>query len=114
MVYLKIGIAKVLFGNVKFWFLDTHCISKSCFCIKFKFFNFFSLDREAELAIVYLLTLVLTLAHLHYAICVVIQMCQHLKISCFKIKNYGEERLLDEQDDTAEQNDSKSSSAFQV
>jgi hypothetical protein len=41
-------------------------------------------------------------------------MCEHLKIKCFKIKNFGEERLLEQQDDTTEQNDSKSNSAFEV
>ena len=76
------------------------------------------LPRAAELVIVYVLTLGLTLAHLHYAVCVVIQMCGHLKIKCFQIKNYGEERLLDDTDDAAdvdlhdrEQSESKSSAA---
>jgi ethanolaminephosphotransferase len=63
--------------------------------------------REAELAVVYLLTAGMTLAHLHYAVCVVIQMCGHLKIKCFKIKNFGEERLLDQ-----EQSETKSTSAL--
>ena len=66
--------------------------------------------REAELAVVYLLTAGLTLAHLHYAVCVVIQMCGHLKIKCFQIKNFGEERLLDHQDQ--EQIETKSTSAL--
>ena len=76
-----------------------------------------ALPRAAELAIVYVLTLGLTLAHLHYAVCVVIQMCGHLKIKCFQIKNFGEERLLHDADDAdadadnREQSESKSGSA---
>jgi len=75
-----------------------------------------ALPRVAELAIVYVLTLGLTLAHLHYAVCVVIQMCGHLKIKCFQIKNLGEERLLHDDSDDAdldnrEQSESKSGSA---
>ena len=57
------------------------------------------LPREAELILLYLLTAALTLGHLHYAVCVVTQMCGHLKIKCFQIKNLGQERLLDDQDD---------------
>jgi hypothetical protein len=60
------------------------------------------LPEKAELALLYILTAGLTLAHLHYAVCVVIQMCGHLKIKCFQIKNFGEERLLDDQDDQIE------------
>ena len=40
------------------------------------------------------MTLGYVVAHLHYAVCVVIQMCGHLKIRCFHIKNVAEERLL--------------------
>jgi hypothetical protein len=73
------------------------------------------LPVTAELAVVYVLTLGLTLAHLHYAVCVVIQMCGHLKIKCFQIKNLGEERLLHDADDddldSREQSESKSGSA---
>lgn len=54
---------------------------------------------QAELVLLYVLTAALTLGHLHYAVCVVAQMCSHLKIKCFKIKNLGQERLLDDQDD---------------
>jgi len=38
-----------------------------------------------EMAMVYALLLLVTLVHLHYVICVVIQMCEHLKIDCFRI-----------------------------
>ena len=44
-----------------------------------------SLPLAGELAVLYLLTAFLTTAQLHYAICVLIQMCDHLKIQCFKI-----------------------------
>jgi ethanolaminephosphotransferase len=71
------------------------------------------LPREAELAILYLLTAGLTLAHLHYAVCVVIQMCGHLKIKCFQIKNVGEERLLDSHDDD-DDDDAEAKSAAPV
>ena len=44
------------------------------------------LPRVGELAILYILTSLLTASHLHYAVCVLIQMCQHLNISLFTIK----------------------------
>ena len=44
------------------------------------------LPNIGELAILYLLTAVLTISHLHYAVCVLIQMCQHLNITLFTIK----------------------------
>ena len=44
------------------------------------------LPRVGELAILYILTALLTASHLHYAVCVLIQMCQHLNISLFTIK----------------------------
>ena len=44
------------------------------------------LPAAGELAILYLLTAVLTMFHLHYVVCVLIQMCQHLNITFFKIK----------------------------
>ena len=53
-----------------------------------------------EQAILYLLTLLVTLVHVHYGTCVVMQMCEHFKIDCFKIGGDGkstaggESRLL--------------------
>lgn len=44
------------------------------------------LPVEAEMTVLYLLSLLFTLFHLHYGICVVIQMCDHLKIEAFRIK----------------------------
>ena len=75
------------------------------------------LPKIGELAILYLLTAVLTISHLHYAVCVLIQMCQHLNITLFKIKpkpeggmslngvtrnrNEDTDRLLSNQEDLA-------------
>ena len=38
-----------------------------------------------EITLLKLLTLLATLAHVHYGICVVMQLCQHLNIQCFSI-----------------------------
>ena len=72
------------------------------------------LPEIGELAILYLLTAVLTISHLHYAICVLIQMCHHLNITFFTIKpkpegssqngssqNQDTDRLLSNQEDLA-------------
>lgn len=50
---------------------------------------------KQELAILYSVSALITAAHAHYGVCVVRQMCSHLKIECFRIKNCGEQRLLD-------------------
>jgi len=39
-----------------------------------------------ELPVLYSLTIFTVLAHIHYGVCVVRQMCRHLHVSCFKIK----------------------------
>jgi len=44
------------------------------------------LPMIGELAVLYILTALLTASHLHYAVCVLIQMCQHLNINLFTIK----------------------------
>ena len=44
------------------------------------------LPRMGELSVLYILTAILTISHLHYAVCVLIQMCQHLNITFFTIK----------------------------
>lgn len=44
---------------------------------------------QEELVLLYVLTAALTLAHLHFVVCVVIQMCSHLKIKCFQIEDHG-------------------------
>ncbi|XP_065566533.1 ethanolaminephosphotransferase 1-like [Artemia franciscana] len=41
----------------------------------------------AQLWILYSLTLVTTLAHIHYGVCVVRQMCRNFGINCFRIKS---------------------------
>ena len=51
-----------------------------------------------ELALLYALTALTTMVHLHYVTCVVRQMCEYLKIDCFRIKNMGEQRLLSDQE----------------
>ena len=42
----------------------------------------------------YLLAIVYTIFHIHYGVCVVIQMANHLKIDAFRIKDFGDVRLL--------------------
>ena len=44
-----------------------------------------------ELMILRLLALALTIAHIHYAICVIQQMCDHLNINCLSLKKRGSE-----------------------
>ena len=44
------------------------------------------LPKAGELAVLYGLTALLTAFHLHYAVCVLNQLCHHLNINCFKIK----------------------------
>lgn len=51
------------------------------------------LPARAELYILRCLAAVFTLAHVHYATCVIRQMCDHFNISCFSIKriHHGQE-----------------------
>ena len=44
------------------------------------------LPKIGELVILYMLTALLTMCHLHYAVCVLSQLCQHLNITFFTIK----------------------------
>lgn len=70
-----------------------------------------SLSQESWL--LFALSGLITLAHLHYVICVVRQMCDHLKVDCFRIPTSGggptaEHRLLptsDLDDDEIESDD---------
>jgi len=43
-------------------------------------------NLELELPLLYTLTIFTVLAHIHYGVCLVRQMCRHLHVSCFKIK----------------------------
>ena len=43
------------------------------------------LPLEGELACLYMATAAVTAAHLHYAVCLLIQLCQMLNIKCFSI-----------------------------
>lgn len=51
-----------------------------------------SITKQMELNLLRFDALILTLFHLHYAICVVRQMCFHLKIYCFTLK---ERKMID-------------------
>ena len=42
--------------------------------------------RSHEVELLCLLTVVATVAHVHYGVCVVRQMCQHFGIDCFSLK----------------------------
>jgi len=50
------------------------------------------LPSEAEMCMLYLLAIVYTIFHIHYGVCVVIQMANHLKIDAFRIKDFGDVR----------------------
>ena len=51
------------------------------------------------MCMLYLLAIGYTLFHIHYGVCVVIQMARHLKIDAFRIKHLGDVRLLSSQAD---------------
>lgn len=51
-------------------------------------------SQGVELGFLYALTTLNVVTHLHYVTCVVIQMCDYLKIDCFRIQTRGEHRLL--------------------
>ena len=53
----------------------------------------------SELAIVYLLAAFFTLVHIHYSVCVVREIAEHLKIEVFRIKDMGQQRLISADDD---------------
>ena len=69
------------------------------------------LPKEAELAVLYILAIIVTAMHLHYGVCVVIQMCDHLKIEAFRIKDRGEVRLLSDHADDYECSSSQNANA---
>jgi ethanolaminephosphotransferase len=52
------------------------------------------LPKEAEMFMLYLLAVGFTIFHLHYGVCVVLQMASHLRIDAFSIKDQGNVRLL--------------------
>ena len=74
------------------------------------------LPLAGELACLYMATAAVTAAHLHYAVCLLIQLCQMLDIRCFSIspskvpgdsgvssaKSEDRERLLSGQEDDLE------------
>lgn len=64
-------------------------------------------SKTFEMTILYVLTTVVLLAHLHYVICVVRQMCEYLKIDCFKIRDMGQHRLISSNDDDDDDDDEK-------
>lgn len=55
-----------------------------------------AISLKAELGMLYGLSLVATLVHVHYGVCVVRQMCDHLNIDCFRIKS--DYRLINQQE----------------
>ena len=46
-----------------------------------------------------MLSLIFTVFHVHYGICVVSEMSHHLNIDPLRIKNYGEVRLISSKND---------------
>uniref|UniRef100_A0A336MIB6 CSON001609 protein n=1 Tax=Culicoides sonorensis TaxID=179676 RepID=A0A336MIB6_CULSO len=59
------------------------CVAFGCF--PYSSFNLTQLSLETERWLIYLLTALVTLAHLHYGAGVVCEMCDHFKIRCFKV-----------------------------
>ena len=53
-----------------------------------------SLPKNFELFILYSLTTLVTVSHLHYAACVLIQMCYHLNLTFFTISTKGRTSTL--------------------
>lgn len=47
---------------------------------------FFPFMESIELISIRVLALIITLCHIHYAVCVVQQMCDHFKINCLTLK----------------------------
>lgn len=52
------------------------------------------LPATSELAILYLLAVVITVLHIHYGVCVVLEMSRHLRIDPLRIKDHGDARLI--------------------
>lgn len=52
------------------------------------------LPASSELAILYLLGVVISVLHIHYGVCVVIEMSRHLRIDPLRIKDHGDARLI--------------------
>lgn len=99
-----------------FYVCGTLCANMSCRLIvaqmsntRCELFNFFlvplmaavgssllipGLPMEGELSLLYILAVLLTVFHVHYGVCVVIQMSRHLKISALSIKDRGFVRLV--------------------
>lgn len=46
--------------------------------------------QNSELILLYVLTTIATVAHIHYGTCVVRQMCKHFRIDCFRIRSHGD------------------------
>ncbi|XP_055685158.1 ethanolaminephosphotransferase 1 isoform X1 [Lutzomyia longipalpis] len=62
----------------------------------FPFYSNFHVDFSAniELAIVYIITGISTVAHIHYGTCVVREMCHHFNIKCFQISRHSKANML--------------------
>ena len=52
------------------------------------------LSAGAEMVLVYGLAALVTVFHVHYAVCVVLQLCELLNIDCFSIANAGKGRTV--------------------
>jgi len=52
------------------------------------------LTSTTELNLLYCLSALLTICHLHYGLCVVLEMSRHLRISPFSIRDRGDVRLI--------------------
>lgn len=59
------------------------------------------LSSTSELNILYLFTFIITVLHVHYGVCVVLEMSRHLRIDPLRIKDHGEVRLIKADNDDA-------------
>lgn len=61
---------------------------------------FFPFMGSIELVSIRILALIMTISHIHYAVCVVQQMCDHFRINCLSLKKreveISREHLLSE------------------
>ena len=63
------------------------------------------LTVETELMILYALSLLLTVLHIHYGVCVVVEMCRHLRIDALRIKDHGHVRLIAKDDNSSDESE---------
>lgn len=60
----------------------------TCVCVfPLKYFGYYFFTQDVELWILYGLTTLFTLSHVHYGSSVVVEMCNYFKIRCFQVRD---------------------------